>query len=97
MAATIAFAALRASFLCPSPPARLAGTRVHAIERTMPAERAAGIFSEAMGELDRLIVAVGSNRDRGAFADLYRHFAPRVKSYLLRLGADSSPREGVQP
>ncbi len=61
----------------------------------MPAERAAGIFSEAMGELDRLIVAVGSNRDRGAFADLYRHFAPRVKSYLLRLGADAGTAEEV--
>jgi RNA polymerase sigma-70 factor (ECF subfamily) len=34
-----------------------------------------------------LIVQVGRDRDRDAFAKLFRHFAPRVKSYLIRLGA----------
>lgn len=31
--------------------------------------------------------AVGLNRDKAAFAELFSHFAPRVKAYLLRLGA----------
>lgn len=33
-----------------------------------------------------LIVAVAKNRDRVAFAELFNHFAPRVKSLLLRGG-----------
>ena len=35
-----------------------------------------------------LIVAVGSARDRQAFARLFAHFAPRVKSYLMRTGTE---------
>jgi len=34
-----------------------------------------------------LIVAVATRGDRSAFAALFAHFAPRVKSYMLRLGA----------
>ena len=34
-----------------------------------------------------LIVAIAARADRGAFAALFGHFAPRVKSYMLRLGA----------
>jgi RNA polymerase sigma-70 factor (ECF subfamily) len=34
-----------------------------------------------------LIGAIAAQADRAAFADLFGHFAPRVKSYLLRLGA----------
>jgi RNA polymerase sigma-70 factor, ECF subfamily len=33
------------------------------------------------------IVAIAERGDRAAFAALFSHFAPRVKSYLLRLGA----------
>jgi RNA polymerase sigma-70 factor (ECF subfamily) len=35
----------------------------------------------------RLILAVARTGDRNAFAMLFEHFAPRVKSYMLRLGA----------
>ena len=35
----------------------------------------------------RLILAVASGRDRECFTRLFEYFAPRVKSYLLRLGA----------
>jgi len=35
----------------------------------------------------QLIVAVAARGDRNAFALLFEHFAPRVKSYMLRLGA----------
>ncbi|MSP50048.1 MAG: sigma-70 family RNA polymerase sigma factor [Alphaproteobacteria bacterium] len=44
-------------------------------------------------ELDDLVQRVGRNRDREAFVRLYRHFAPRVKAYLLRLGADDGAAE----
>jgi len=45
------------------------------------------------GELDELVLKVGRTRDRDAFVALYRHFAPRVKAYLLRLGADDTTSE----
>ena len=35
-----------------------------------------------------LILAIAARGDRGAFAALFSHFAPRVKSYMLRLGAE---------
>jgi len=33
-----------------------------------------------------LLVAVGRTRDRVAFGRLFRHFAPRVKAFLMRTG-----------
>jgi RNA polymerase sigma-70 factor (ECF subfamily) len=40
-----------------------------------------------------LIVAIAERGDREAFATLFGHFAPRVKSYLLRLGASAEGAE----
>ena len=37
-------------------------------------------------ELNRLAQAVAQSADRQAFAALFKHFAPRVKTYLVRLG-----------
>jgi len=34
-----------------------------------------------------LLGRVAREQDRAAFASLFGHFAPRVKAYLLRLGA----------
>jgi len=34
-----------------------------------------------------LIEAIAAHSDRAAFATLFAHFAPRVKSYMMRLGA----------
>jgi RNA polymerase sigma-70 factor (ECF subfamily) len=43
------------------------------------------------------LVAVGQNRDRAAFAILFRHFAPRVKAFLLRTGlADAAAEDCMQ-
>ncbi|GAA0554239.1 sigma-70 family RNA polymerase sigma factor [Rhizomicrobium palustre] len=39
------------------------------------------------------IAAVASTRDREAFARLFGHFAPRVKSYMLRLSAKDAEAE----
>jgi len=38
------------------------------------------------GELDELLVAVGSNRDGKAFTRLFAYFRPRVQAHLARLG-----------
>lgn len=46
-------------------------------------------------ELNALLVAVGRTRDRTAFASLFTHFAPRLKSYLMRLGAGSGQAEDL--
>ncbi len=39
------------------------------------------------------LVAVGQRQDRGAFANLFRHYAPRVKAYLMRVGCDGGVAE----
>lgn len=43
--------------------------------------------------LARLLVAVGRDRDRTAFAELFRYFAPRIKAYMRRLNADDETAE----
>lgn len=42
--------------------------------------------SDAGADLDVLILAVARAQDREAFAALFRHFAPRVKAYLIKTG-----------
>jgi len=44
-------------------------------------------------ELIELIRAVAQTRDRSAFAVLFKHFAPRVKAYLVRAGTLSELAE----
>ena len=46
-------------------------------------------------QLNALVVAVGRARDRAAFKDLFDHFAPRVKGYLMRLGAGNAVAEDL--
>lgn len=45
--------------------------------------------------MDALLIAVGDHRDRAAFARLFQHFGPRVKAYLMRLGAQSDQAEEI--
>jgi len=47
----------------------------------------AGLNLAGPDSLAAAIVAIAQRQDREAFALLFKHFAPRVKSYLLRLGA----------
>lgn len=42
-----------------------------------------------------LLVAVGQTRDKQAFAQLFQHYAPRLKAYIRRLGADDTAAEEV--
>ncbi len=53
-----------------------------------------------LGEADRrrfadLMAAVAERQDRGAYAELFAYYAPRVKSYLMRLGADAALAEEI--
>ena len=40
-----------------------------------------------------LLEAVASNRDKTAFGTLFEYYAPRVKAYLIRLGAQNEVAE----
>lgn len=44
-------------------------------------------------EISALIAAVAAARDRAAFAALFSHFAPRVKTFMLRAGANAAQAE----
>jgi len=46
-------------------------------------------------EMTDLMVAVRERQDRIAFSQLFRHFAPRVKSYLRRFGDNEARGEEV--
>jgi RNA polymerase sigma-70 factor (ECF subfamily) len=46
-------------------------------------------------EMNALLGRVALDRDRAAFAALFTHFAPRIKAYLLRLGAPAAVAEDL--
>lgn len=49
-----------------------------------------------LSERDSLVLAIAQSQDRKAFAELFEYFAPRVKSYLIRLGASDVAEELAQ-
>lgn len=46
-------------------------------------------------EMAQHIRAVADQQDRAAFERIFRHFAPRVKAYLVRVGGDAATAEEV--
>jgi RNA polymerase sigma-70 factor (ECF subfamily) len=46
-------------------------------------------------DLNRLLRQVAEEKDRAAFQYLFEHFAPRIKAYLIRLGAGSQVAEDL--
>lgn len=59
-------------------------------------ERSLVTPAEENGEADplaRYIVAIAERADRQAFEELFRHFAPRIKAYLMRLGGSAVSAE----
>ena len=62
---------------------------------TVPASKAVADDASAQRSHDDLLDAIASTRDKTAFAELFSHFAPRLKSYLLRLGTDAAMSEEV--
>jgi len=51
--------------------------------------------TKGMSNWDVMLVRVGRDRDKVAFAALFEYFAPRIKSFLLRLGTDMSLCEEI--
>ena len=58
----------------------------------MQAKGEAGTGAGAWG---RLIEAVATGQDRAAFVALFEHFAPRVKTFMLRSGASEATAEEI--
>lgn len=46
-------------------------------------------------KLNTLLLAVAQQQDRAAFESLFCHFAPRIKGYLLKLGAGGALAEDL--
>jgi RNA polymerase sigma-70 factor (ECF subfamily) len=46
-------------------------------------------------ELARYVIAVATNRDRNAFAALFRHFGPRLKTFFMRGSMSSGLAEDL--
>ena len=46
-------------------------------------------------EAAQLIEAIASRQDRAAFESLFRHFAPRVKAFIMRGGTDAEAAQEV--
>ena len=46
-------------------------------------------------ELSLCIKLIGDNQDKAAFAVVFRHFAPRLKSFLIKAGSTDSQAEEV--
>ncbi len=58
------------------------------------------LTGEVLVEEDRtrfadLLVAVATTQDRAAFSELFAYYAPRVKSFLMRLGSDNAQAEEI--
>jgi RNA polymerase sigma factor (sigma-70 family) len=76
----------------PRRPAGLVRPAARAIKQAMLADQTAPRAGQDPA-LDELIARVARHQDRAAFAALFDHFAPRVKAYLMRLGADDGGAE----
>ena len=60
-----------------------------------PMDKAFSAPAPDTAELARLVACVAQERDKTAFAALYDYFAPRLKTYLMRLGATASAAEDL--
>ncbi len=61
--------------------------------RGLPLSESGDPASPPVIDWNSLILRVASGADRSAFEQLFRHFAPRVKAYLMRGGADAGLAE----
>lgn len=61
-------------------------------QRTSSAEI---LSANARDRFADLMVLVATKRNRAAFSELFHYYAPRIKSYAMRLGCDSALAEEV--
>lgn len=69
----------------------LKSTKINPPESTP--ENTAGYFTPATENFNELLTRVGQNRDKQAFIQLFNHFAPRLKSFLMKGGAAPNDAE----
>lgn len=65
------------------------------LDRTVPGPDPTPEAEPVAEELTGLLASVGKDRDREAFAALFSYFAPRLKNFYLRRGADSGLAEDL--
>ena len=53
------------------------------------------LLSEDRAHFSDLMDRVGAQQDRAAFAELFSHYGPRVKGYLIRLGLGQAQAEDL--
>lgn len=53
------------------------------------------LTAEQRERFSDLLEAVATAQDRAAYAEIFAYYAPRVKSYLLRLGSDDAGAEEI--
>lgn len=71
---------------------------VEASPRTAPGKGPAGdpgLDAAARVHFASLVQRIASDADRAAFAELFAYYAPRVKSWLVRIGADAALAEEI--
>lgn len=61
-------------------------------ERTIAMNDSQALSGEQLSEL---VTAVAQTRDRGAFARLFAYFAPRLKAFMMKKGADPATAEDL--
>src|SRR6056297_467901 len=73
------------------PPGHHSGARPDAVRR----RKCATQMTQSADTIDwaQIIARVRDDKDKQAFAILFEHFAPRVKAFLMRSGADPSMAE----
>lgn len=53
------------------------------------------VLTRTPGHFDRLLLRLAQSRDRDAFQELFAHFAPLVKAYVIRLGASDQAADDL--
>lgn len=72
----------------------------HVVEKTLPFEAARSVSTVSPAAKDtiywsREMAAVAAERDRGSFMRIYDYFQPRVRRYLMSLGAHGETTEDL--
>ncbi len=65
------------------------------VKRAVGMQQRAGTIPEQARRLEALVDSVARSRDRAAFIELFNHFAPRLKAFMLRGGADPETAEEI--
>lgn len=80
------------------PPESLAFPRRRRLQRRMVTVSTMGAptaSAPAAASHEQLLVQVGARQDRAAFRTLFEHYAPRLKSYLMKHGASDALAEEI--